>query len=909
MSVEDFGSSLGLTAQAVQPYDPSRICGYMQQALQSLAEMLEHAPDMAIRELEVLPQEEHDMMIQSWNSTERSIPSERCVHQLFEDQVEKTPDAIAIMFNDRSMSYRTLNTKANSLARKLVGLGVKPGDHVAILLERSFELVISELAILKAGAAYVPIDVKAPVERQSYVASDSGAKLLITNEYVNVSIKIQAAIIRLAEYREEDATEQEDTFISALSSSDDTAYVMYTSGSTGLPKGVMVPHRGIVRLIINNGYAEIDPNDRLAFAINPSFDPSTFDVWAPLLHGARMVIIDHETYTDAHRLAEALDHYQITSILLTMALFHQYAFIIGSSLSKLKYIMCGGEQGLIEAFCEVLKHGGPVRLINAYGPTETTMNATTYEVTTAASQLDRLPIGRPMSNTQAYVLDKYRKPVPVGVIGELYIGGLGVAKGYLNRPDLTAERFLPDPFSKDQGARMYKSGDLVRYLPDGNIVFMGRNDDQVKIRGFRIEIGEIEERLAEHALVREVAVLALGESSDKRLVAYVAADANEQLTHILREYLALNLPEYMVPSAFVRLDVLPLTNNGKVNRRALPAPDVSSFITQDYEPPQGELESALVSIWSELLKIDRIGRHDNFFTLGGHSLLAVRMSSTVRSRLGLELKLQTLFSAPTVVELAQRLLEVDNSQEDEYGVLLPLKTTGGRPPLFCIHPGFGLSWLYMGLAKHLHPEQPLYGLQARGLDGKTELAESVEQMTLDYIDHVRQIQPHGPYHLLGYSFGGTVAQSMAVELEKQGEEVPLLVIMDSTADYSVAGDVDIVQQDGAEQVEHLARFGGSDSTEDGWALWERTKPIQANIYYLAKRFVPSIYSGDILFFRATVQPDDKAPTVDLASTWAPYTLGAVEVHNVGCTHMEMDKSENIALIGGVIAARIEEMQQ
>ena len=315
----------------------------------------------------------------------------------------------------------------------------------------------------------------------------------------------------------------------ACSSSPDTAYIMYTSGSTGRPKGVMVTHRGIARFVINNGFAPMDAEDRVAFVSNTAFDHNTFDVWAPLLNGARIVIIDNETYLDPHRLAEALEHYSITAILFTTALFHQYAFIIGPALSKLKYVACGGEQGLVEAFAEMHRHGGRARLVNAYGPTEVTVHSTTYEFTSESLKLDRLPIGRPISNTRTYVLDKHRQPVPIGVVGELYIGGPGVANGYLNLPELTAERFLPDPFSSEPGARMYKSGDLVKYLPDGNFVFLGRNDDQVKIRGFRIELGEIEVRLAEHAQVREVVVLAIGERSEKRIVAYVVADPDDNL--------------------------------------------------------------------------------------------------------------------------------------------------------------------------------------------------------------------------------------------------------------------------------------------------------------------------------------------------------------------------------------------
>ncbi|KAG0009864.1 hypothetical protein BGZ81_003097, partial [Podila clonocystis] len=745
-----------------------------------------------------------------------------------------------------------------------------------------------------------------------------GAKLLIADENTHVPVQIQTPLLRLsADHNkpedvkgmwsaQEDLVDMHDSSVHTSTSSLDTAYIMYTSGSTGRPKGVMVPHRGIANLAIDNGFADFDSGDRVAFSSNPSFDPSTFEVWAPLLSGARIVIIDMDTLLDPHRLAEALIRHQVTFLHMTNALIHQYAFVIGDTLSNLKYLTGAAEQGSIKAYLAVLQHGGPVRLINRYGPTETTVDATAYTATSAIDQLERLPIGRPISNTRMYVLDKHRKPIPVGVIGELYIGGPGVANGYLNRPDLTAERFLPDPFSNVAGARMYKTGDLVRYLPDGNIVFLGRNDDQVKIRGYRIELGEIEMRLAEHPQVREVAVLATGEnSSDKRLVAYVVSTLQESMAQTLREHLAATLPEYMVPSAFVRLDTFPLTNNGKIDRRALPKPDSASFVTQDYVAPQGETEVALAELWSELLKIESVGRHDNFFMLGGHSLLAVRMIGSIRSRLGVELNLQTLFTSPTIAELAQKLLYGSNSQDDEYGVLLPLKTQGCRAPLFCIHPGLGLSWQYMGFAKHLHPEQPLYGLQARGLDGKTSLAASVEEMALDYIDHIRKIQPHGPYHLLGWSFGGTVAHSIAVELEKQGEKVPLLAIMDSTVDHSSLDNVELSEQDGAKLL--FARLGNKDSTGDGWALWKRTSPIALNNTKMASCFTPSVYSGDILFFRATVPQNENTPLVDPAS-WSSYSLGKIQVHDVECTHVEMDNPENIALIGGVVAARIEELK-
>ncbi|KAF9972352.1 hypothetical protein BGZ75_001524, partial [Mortierella antarctica] len=400
-------------------------------------------------------------------------------------------------------------------------------------MDRSIGLVASQIAVLKIGAAYVPIDTKAPTGRQAYTASDCGSKVMVTDESTDVPPGIQATVLRISTKREQ--TEHMQVSFEGLStSSHDTAYVMYTSGSTGQPKGVMVPHRGIVRLAINNGYAEIDNNDRAAFVANPAFDHSSYEVWVPLLNGACIVIIDRETLLDPHQLAAALGLHQVTLLFLTTALLHQYVHIIGAALSNLRYLLGAGEQGLVEAYTEVAKHEGRVHVINTYGPTEASVTSTAYRVTRTTSQLHHLPIGRPISNTPQYVLNTHQRPVPIRVVGELYIGGPGVANGYLNRPDLTAERFLPDPFSKVQGARMYKTGDMVRYLPDGNLVFMGRNDNQVKIRGFRVELGEIEARLAEHPQVREAIVLALGEGGgDKRLVAYVVAAPRDNLVRTL----------------------------------------------------------------------------------------------------------------------------------------------------------------------------------------------------------------------------------------------------------------------------------------------------------------------------------------------------------------------------------------
>ncbi|KAF9343152.1 hypothetical protein BGX26_006181, partial [Mortierella sp. AD094] len=655
MSVDDFGTEVGLTSQVVNSIDASRVCGYMQQALQSLVDALDHTPKMRIRDLAILPADEHELLLQSWNTTGAAYPDRLCIHQLFENQVEKSPNAIAAIYGDQALTYSELNARANRCAIRLRDRGVQYGDFVATILERSFELIITQIATLKVGAAYVPIDPKAPVERQSFVINDCGARLLITGENTKVLVEFEAILVRLTD----DYTEEMDSSVQAArsgstSSSLDTAYAMYTSGSTGVPKGVLVPHRAIARLTINNGYADIRPTDCVAFAANPAFDASTFEIWAPLLNGGRVVIIDTDSFTDPRRLSEAIELYSVTTMFLTTVLFNQYVLSIGSSLARLKYLLCGGELESLESFHTLLRYGGPQHLIHCYGPTETTTFATTYKVSRIEDHQNRLPIGRPISNTKAYVLDDFRRPVPLGVVGELYIGGAGVANGYLNRCELTQERFLSDPFSGDADARMYRTGDLVRYIPDGNLLFVSRNDGQVKIRGFRIELGEIEARLLEHVAVSETAVLAIGEGSSKLLVAYVVAAESDSLVHALREHVIAKLPEYMVPAAFVRLDALPLTPNGKLDRRALPEAGSDAFVSQGYEAPQGEVECILAEIWSDLLKIDRIGRHDNFFMLGGHSLLAIQMIERLR-RIGMEISIRTLFETPTLSALAQSL--------------------------------------------------------------------------------------------------------------------------------------------------------------------------------------------------------------------------------------------------------------
>ncbi|MDP8875825.1 amino acid adenylation domain-containing protein, partial [Serratia marcescens] len=613
--------------------------------------------------LDLLPAAERELLLYGWNRTAEVYPAQSSAHVLFEQWAQRTPDAVAVVNDRDSLSYAQLNAHANQLAHQLIAQGVRPGDRVATSLERSVSLVIAQLAILKAGAAYVPLDPHLPVARQAWIIGDSGASLILCDRDLDREIAGEIACLRI------DRLRQNPTHDPAVPRAGDApAYIMYTSGSTGTPKGVMVTHQGILRLAINNRFASFERDDRFAFAANPAFDASTLEMWGALLNGASLAIIAPEVLTEAEALATALVRQRINVLFLTTSLFNQYVHSIAATLAQLKYLLSGGEAADPHAFARLLKEAGPVRLINGYGPTESTVFATTATIE-RVDPWQRLPIGRPIGNTRIYLLDAHGQPVPLGATGEIYIAGPGVALGYLNRAELTAERFLADPFNP--GERMYRTGDLARYLPDGNIDYLGRNDRQVKIRGFRIECGEIEARVAGHPAVREAVVDVLGEADNKRLVAWVVpeADADRQaLAVTLRQYLAGMLPEFMLPAAWVALDTLPLTPNGKLDRRALPEPQEDAYVREVYAEPEGELETLLAGIWRELLGLERVGRHDNFFELGGHSLLAVKLMAQLR-RVGLSAGVQTLFTAPTLSTLAQTLVTQQEVSVPANGIL------------------------------------------------------------------------------------------------------------------------------------------------------------------------------------------------------------------------------------------------
>ncbi|MDH0665488.1 amino acid adenylation domain-containing protein, partial [Pseudomonas sp. GD03858] len=640
VSVDDLGRDFLLTVQAVPEVDGVLLCQLLEAALEGLADSLEKAPQTALHSSVGLPDAERQRVLRQFNDTRREYPREVPVHGLFEANAKLNPEALAVAHGTRRWSYQALNRQANRLAGHLLEQGVQAGDRVALLLPRSFELLVAQLATSKCGAVFVPLDGNAPLKRQAFMVADSQARLLLTHSdqpVVEGARRIELDRLELDRYACED--------LGLAVDAGAAAYIMYTSGSTGTPKGVQVPHRAIVRLVINNGFADFNRQDRVAFASNPAFDASTLEVWAPLINGGAVVVIDQDQVLSRQTLRDALLAQGVTVLWLTAGLFHQYADDLLPALRNLRYLMVGGDVLDPAVIARVLRDGAPQHLLNGYGPTEATTFSTTHEIVSVGE--GSIPIGKPIGNARCYVLDARRQLLPVGAVGELYIAGDGVALGYLGQPELTAERFVADPFN---GGTMYRSGDLVCWQADGTLRYLGRADQQIKLRGLRIELGEIEASLGQCAGVRDALVVLREDTpGDKRLVAYFTGEVSAIAE--LHGSLQGRLPDYMLPAAYVRLEALPLTANGKLDRRALPQPDRDAVISRAFEAPQGAVETELAAIWGDVLKVERVGRHDHFFELGGHSLLAVSLIERMR-KAGLDADIRVLFAQPTLAALA-----------------------------------------------------------------------------------------------------------------------------------------------------------------------------------------------------------------------------------------------------------------
>ena len=893
----------------------------MMEHFQILLEGAVANPGQSISQMPLLSEAERRQLLVEWNDTRTDYPAHKSIQELFEEQVDDRPEAVALVNENQQISYHELNSRANRLAHYLRRRGIAPDTRVAICLERSPEMIVTLLAILKAGGAYVPLDPDYPQARLQLMLEDAQAPVLLTQEGLRERLPQTAAeVICLDEIGNEIASESPQNPPSETTA-DNLAYVMYTSGSTGKPKGVAVTHRNVVRLVKNTNYASFSADEVFLQCSTISFDASTFEVWGSLLNGARLALLPPGP-PSLTELGQAVKRYQVSTLWLTAGLFHLMVDNHLDDLRSVRQLLAGGDVLSVPHVRKVCSELRDCRVINGYGPTESTTFTCCYPLMDLNRVNGSVPIGFPISNTTVYVLDRYRNPTPIGVPGELYIGGDGLARGYLGQPNLNAEKFVSDPFSGLPGSRLYRTGDQVRFRASGEIEFIGRIDNQVKVRGFRIELGEIEAALVEHPAVREAVVVARKDEGDKHLAAYLTTAAGKEISiDELRLFLQEKLPGHMVPSVFVVLESLPLTPMGKVDRKALPSANgFKPATTKEFSNAGDELELKLTRIWERVLNVRPVGMDDNFFELGGHSLLAVRLFAQIEKSFGKNLPLATLFQAPTVRQLAQALRR--EGWVAAWSSLVMIQSGGQRTPFFCIHAAGGNVLEYRDLAQLLGADQPFYGLQAKGLNGKEEPHTSIREMANHYLKEMREVQPEGPYLLGGRSSGGTIAFEMACRLAAEGQEVALLALLDTYP----AGYFKLLPGSGSwrqrasrfarklhSHAENLRQLSLPDQFAYGfrklkylpakikhktyrraYKLYQRygrplpsvLKNIEEINFAAVKDYEPQTYSGDVTLFLAS----DLTADYDLHDGWRELVQGKIETFEIPGNHINMIKA-------------------
>jgi amino acid adenylation domain-containing protein len=888
-----------------------------QRALEDLMVKFQDNADNAAPVL--LTDAERQLLLVDWNNTAAVYPRYECVHELVEAQVERTPDTVAVIHGARQLTFRELNLRANQLARYLKRRGVGPDITVGIGLERSLELAVTMLGVLKAGGACMPLDPNYPAERLLFMQSDAQAPVLLTQPGLLAKFAgSRADVICVTPDWGPIAGEREENLPHAATP-ETTAYVIYTSGSTGTPRGVLLTHGGLV----NHHTAAVKlygltSADRVLQFSSISFDIAIEEIWPAWISGATVVLRTEDMPLDGSGFLRWIEQHSVTVLDLPTAYWHECTHQITGLKHPLpaclRLVVVGGEQAsaaVLQSWFQISR--GHVRWINTYGPSETSVIATAYEPS-ATDIMAEVPIGRPIANTQVYVLDSNLQPVPIGVSGELYIGGIGVAAGYLKRPELTAEKFITDPFRPGAGTRLYKTGDLARYRPDGNLEFRGRRDHQVKIRGFRVELGEIEAALRLHAGVREAVVVfrADGPSGNGCLVAYIvpttapAPDINE-----LRDFLKKKLPEYMLPASFLMLKAMPLSPNGKIDRNALPEPpeEPQDSAERGAALPENLAESKLLKIWQELLRTRPIGVRDNFFDLGGNSLLAIRMMHRIERTFGRTLPLTVLLQAPTIVSLADVLDQKLRTEPSP--CLVALQPLGLRPPFFCVHGLGGAVLRFRALAQHMGPDQPLYALQALGLDGDQPCLTRVEEMAIRYIAEIRRVQSSGPYYLGGYSFGGLVALEMARQLSQDGEDIGLLAMLDSFPGKPQSRAsllIKFLRMSPIEQVPYFLRKARKKikRTIAGVSLPAPVKNVRRACYMAEVSYHPEPYPGQVTLFL----PSQKSLRSwdDPQGGWGAVALGGVEVQHVPGDHGSIVDEPNVRLLAEPLLVCLERAQ-
>ena len=862
---------------------------------------------------EIFPErDEADPRILEWNDTFVPYPNDKTLHQIISEKARKLPDKIAVRFGEETLTYGQLEERANQLARMLLENGVQIGDTVGLALDRSPELIISLLALMKSGAAYVPVDPLHPTERIEYTLNDAACKLLLTSQTYAQRFALPGREIFIETvWPQLDAYSKEDPGVAV--SGRDLAYILYTSGTTGNPKGAQIEHHSLVNVLLSVQKAPgLTADDKTVSLATIAFDLSTVEIYLPLITGAELTLVDAATNRDGFLLAELIQARNISFMQATPATWRML-WACGWRGSKTLRVVSCAEALSNDLALKLL--GSCQSLWNMYGPTETTIYATGKPIT---REDELITIGKPIANTRIYLVDDRLKLRPIGQPGELCIAGEGLARGYLNQPDLTAEKFVPDPFSGVVGARMYRTGDLARFLPNGDIQYLGRIDQQVKIRGHRIELAEIEHQLLRQPGIKDAVVIAREDvPGDQRLVAYLVIDAVDQRAgqKVWKDGIRRVLPDFMVPNHFIVLPELPVTSNGKIDKKALPEPNGESRMESRSTAPQTNTEKLLIRIWKELLNTDKVTIQDDFFELGGHSLLAVQVMARIEKETTIRLPISALFELNTIEKLAQAVEQKDKHSE-LWNSLVPVRPEGSKVPLYLIH-GSGLNVLnFYGLAFNLDADQPVYGLQAKGIDGIDEPEDTIEAIAAHYVSQIRLQNPAGPYALAGYSFGGIVAYEMTRQLEATGRKVKLLAMFDTyayTSDYYDSFSTKLakklrVQLPKMRFIVHSAlknprttfnyqwmvvggKFRnmlvllGMANQNTGEEAHSHSKDIYQKLYLAYKRYKLAPFNGNVCLFRAKERSYFVPDPVNLG--WGKYAKGGVDIYEVPGDHKTM----------------------
>jgi amino acid adenylation domain-containing protein len=870
-------------------------------------------PDRPISRLPLLTAAEKQQLLFGWNDTATPCPGDSVLGPI-EAQASRTPVAPAAEFDGRQLTYGELNARANQFAHFLRRRGVAAESRVLVCADRSLELAAALLGILKAGAACVPIDPASPRARFETIAADTGAALIVTQQSLVAHLEGLGLEPICLDTDWPAVSSEPESDCGVRIAAEGLAFVLYTSGSTGVPKGVLLTHGGLANhQAFTSRTFGLQLGDRVLQSAPITSDVLLEELFPAWACGATVVFRPTDMPLGGREFGRWLVRQRITVVDLQTAFWHEWARSLASFEDplppELRLVIVGGEKAQMQALEDWRKKAGPtLRWTNTYGPTECSIIATAYEPLSAPEDPRvSIPIGRPIANTRVYILGGDLEPVPVGVAGEMFIAGAGLARGYLNRPELEAERFLADPFVP--GARMYKTGDLGRFLADGNIEFLGRADRQVKVRGYRVEPGEIEAALAQHPSVAAAAVVEREQAGQVRLVAYVAGqDGQVPKSGELRAFLKDALPDYMIPSAFVVLDGgLPLTPHGKVDRNALPAADTDRTVEGEFLPPRDALEMELVGIWEKLLGVHPIGCRDSFFDVGGHSLLAVGLFTRIAEVFGVSLPVATILEAQTVEELAAILRA--RGWEHHWSSLVPVQPGGSRPPLFCVHAQSGQVLFYRDLARRLGDSQPLYGLQSAGWDGVLPRFSRVEDMAADYLKEVRELQAEGPYFLLGFCAGAYIAFEMARQLEACGQLVALLAVVDTDGNWKLTKSwrqqmaYHGARMTGLTLPERLRYLGGrlrfrSASVLRGAAIKVapslRSLVIQQLNVLASRAYEPGAYAGRLVYFQGNQRRS--------LAFWERIAGGGVDLRTLPGRGIELFREPGVEHLADALAA-------